>query len=578
MGACTPHTNDKPADLVVLNGRILTVDSEFSEAQAVAVRNGIFVAVGNNDDVESYIGDDTRVIDADGKTVIPGLIESHNHVSSVVSRELAAGVPFKQLGSIEEIQDWLRNRVQLTPKDEWISLPRVDVTRIREGRIPNSDELDEAAPDHPAVFVWQYADLQIQILNSAAMEAAGITADTPTPEGGKIVIGDDGKPTGRLENSGVLTRDYLRIHDYTEEEFKDGLERLLENYNAVGITSVHDAGANEDIYRIFDSMNESARLSVRATLTMRMNNLDGTIEGTQDAIHGFNLQYRDGNDRVRVGPLKFRMDGGALYGTAYMHEPYGERAFDLYGIDDPEYRGTPFFTPEEVENILYTGHNMGWQMSAHVTGDAGVDLILDAIEATNARFEDNDIHRFKFIHAYFANQEAAERVKRLNAGIDTQPAWYRMDADALLEALGEDRMSRFIGLQIWQDAGAMVTINSDHMQGYNPNTSLNPYNPFLTMYTAVTRHTTGGQVIGPDQRVSREDALRMMTADAAWFDYEETRKGSIEVGKFGDMAILSDDLMNCEEEAIKKIQSLITILDGKVVYESDESRLQVQRR
>ncbi len=572
---CAPQENVNPADLVVLNGHILTVDDHFSEAQAVAIRDGIFVAVGGNSDVEPYIGAGTRVIDADGHTIVPGLFESHNHFTSAVRRELRTGRPFQQLGSIAEIQKYLREQTEQTPEGEWILLPRVDVTRIAEGRIPNSAELDEAAPNHPAVFNWQYADRQIQILNSAALEAAGITANTPVPEGGSIPIGDDGHPTGRLENSGELVNRFLQRETFTEEEYRDGLVRMMNNYHKVGITSIHDAGTNDSDYRTLYSMKENGRLSARVTLTMRMRGLDGTVQGTEEAIRGFNLEYGEGDDRLKVGPLKFRLDGGILYGTAFMREPFGDRALEFYGLDDAEYRGTPFYTPEEVENIIATGHRMGWQMSSHVTGDAGVDRILDAIEAVNARF-DEPVQRYKVIHGYFAHEDTAERVARLGAGIDTQPAWYYLDGDALLEPLGEDRVARFMGLQTWLDGGAKVTINSDHMQGFDPNTSLNPYNPFLTMYVAVARRTTGGQVIGPENRVSRENALRMMTIDAAWFDYDENKRGSIEVGKLGDLAILTDNLMSVDEEAIKDILSIVTIVDGDIVYECEDNRLTMQ--
>ncbi|MEX0681160.1 MAG: amidohydrolase [Balneolales bacterium] len=579
MASCSQESNDNIADLIVVNGRILTVDQTFSDAEAVAIRDGIFIAVGSNDEVEPYIGTGTTVIDAAGKTVIPGLIETHTHATRVVSRELASGVPFEQLNSIEEIQNWLREQANQTPAGQWIRIPRAEVTRIREGRIPTSAELEEAAPDHPAVFIWQYADRQIQVLNPAAMAAADITADTQAPPGGRIVVDEYGEPIGRLEDSGILTERFLRQHEYSEEEYMNGLERLFGHYNRMGITSIHDNSTDEEAFRIFNIMQDEGRLNVRVTLTMRMEGLDGTVEGTESVIRNFNLQYREGNDWVRVGSLKFRMDGGILYGTAYMRDPFGETAFDLYGIDDPDYRGTPFFDPQEVENIIYAGHKSGWQISTHVTGDAGVDVILDAIESINHRLdEDQRIYRFRLIHAYFAHQDAADRIRKLGAGVDTQPAWYRMDADALVNALGDDRMQRFIGLDTWNRAGVKITINSDHMMGYDANTSLNPWNPFLTLYTAISRRTTGGEVIGPDQRISREDALRMMTIDAAWFDFSEDRRGSIEAGKLGDLAIISNDLMNCDEEEIADIRSLLTVVGGKIVYVAEQSGLFVQRR
>ena len=192
--ALTSAAAERPADLVVLNGKVVTVDAKFSTAEAAAVRDGVFVFVGSSADVRKHVGEKTRVIDAKGKTVIPGLIESHVHATGAARGE--ALQPFVQLGSIGEIQEWVRRQAKKTDKGEWIQAPRVDITRIKELRVPTRKELDDAAPDHPAVFNWQYADKQVQVLNSKALAAAGITRDTRAPGRGKVHTGDDGEPTG----------------------------------------------------------------------------------------------------------------------------------------------------------------------------------------------------------------------------------------------------------------------------------------------------------------------------------------------------------------------------------------------
>lgn len=567
IAACTDSPQEfSPADMVVLNGNILTVDNNFSTAEAFAIRDERFVAIGSDEEIENHIGDRTHVIDADGNTVIPGLIESHVHATSVVQREYATPHPFQQLGSIGEIQEWLRTEVERTPQEDWIRLPRVDVTRIQEGRIPNREELDRAAPDHPAVFIWQFANRQVQVLNSAALAAAGITASTTEPEGCLIEIGSNGEPSGVLENCSELTSDFLHTREIPEEKYHEDLSRLLGYYNEVGITSISERGSNPAGFRTYQQLKEQNRLPVRVNVTMYVQS-DGTVDDTEEAIRSLPVSYGEGDDWVRVGPLKLRIDGGILYGSAYMREPYGEDAIAFYGFNDPDHRGALLMSPNEIENRIRAGYNLDWQMSAHVTGDAGVDAVLDAVEAVQKELDDHN-RRFILIHAYFANQETAERAERLGAGIDTQPAWFYKDGDALAEVLSGERMNEFIGLQTWQNSDARVALNSDHMQGFDPDRSLNPYNPFLTMYTAITRKTEGGQVIAPEQRISREDALRMMTIDAAWFSFDEDIKGSIEVGKLGDFAILSDDFLTCDEEQIKEIRSLITVVGGNVVYEA----------
>ncbi len=337
----------------------------------------------------------------------------------------------------------------------------------------------------------------------------------------------------------------------------------------MGITSIGERGSNLEGYRAYQKLMEENRLPVRATVTISLES-DGSVEDTEEFIRSLPVDYGDGDDYVRVGPLKIRVDGGILYGSAFMRKPYGEEALSFYGFDDPDHRGELLISPEELDNLIHTGHRMGWQLSAHVTGDAGVDAVLDAVEASKKRLPDEEL-RFNLIHAYFVHPETAERAAALGVGVDTQPAWYYKDGDALADILHPDLMEKFIGLRNWQEGGATVAINSDHMYGFDPDDSLNPYNPFITMYTAITRQTEHGQVIGPSQQVSREDALRMMTINAAWMSFEEDRKGSIEVGKLGDLAILSDDLMSVDEEAIKDIRAVYTIVGGKVVHGPDGS-------
>jgi predicted amidohydrolase YtcJ len=554
---------EPPADIVVLNGKVLTVDAAFSRASAVAIKDGKFVAVGTDAQIRQRVGPATRTIDAQQQTVIPGLIESHVHATGASRGE--ANVPFQQLHSIAEIQDWVRQRAKALPPGSWIQLPRVDVTRIRERRIPNRADLDAAAPNNPAVFTWQYANKTVQALSSRAITAAGITRDTQPPAGGKIQLDAAGQPTGVIENSNALVLKFMPARELTDEQYHASLLKLLHRYNEIGITSITERNSNVAGYRTYEKLKGDGKLPLRVTVTIGLST-DGSVQSTEQAIARIPFKTGDGDDWVKVGPLKVGVDGGALYGTAYMREPYGPSAFSLYGISDPAYRGDLRISPEKLKNIIRTVHRSGWQMSSHVTGDAGVDAVLDAIEASNA---DSPVapRRYNLIHAYFPNEETAKRVARLGVVVDTQPAWFYKDGDALLDALGQKRMESFIGLQTWRKAGAKVALNADHMQGFDPDTSLNPYNPFRAMQTAITRRTEGGKVIGPQQKISREEALRMFTIDAAWMSFDETRKGSIEVGKFADLAILTGDFLATPEAELNKLRAKITIVGGRVMYE-----------
>jgi predicted amidohydrolase YtcJ len=253
-----------------------------------------------------------------------------------------------------------------------------------------------------------------------------------------------------------------------------------------------------------------------------------------------------------------------------MREPYGLSARAMYGVEDPGYRGFLTLTREQITDAVDVGHARGWQMAAHVTGNAGVDAVLDAFEHAQQTHPRQD-PRHTLIHAYFADPATARRVAALGVMLDTQPAWYYKDADALAPVLGSDRLAHFIGLRTWLDGGAAAAINTDHMFGLDADTAMNPFNPFLTMATAITRRTEGGAVVGAGERVSRVEALRLMTIDAARLSFDEKLTGSIEVGKLGDLAVLSDDLLTCPEDRIRSIRPRLTVIGGHVVYEASSA-------
>jgi predicted amidohydrolase YtcJ len=545
----------------LINGKVLTVDAGFRIAEAVAIRDGRFVLVGTSEQARALVGKATRVIDAEGRTVIPGLIDSHVHALGVAESE-ARGA-FRDLRTIGEIQAWVREKAASVREGQWIWTPRVFPTRLAERRLPTRAELDEAAPRHPVVVDAAYAFM----VNTAALQAAGIGPQTQAPPGGAIARDTQGRPTGLLRNAAGLLQKY-RSPEHPEQLLA-ALEDVHRHYNSVGITSVIERAADLPGYRAYEQLRAQGRQRVRATVTLLVSS-DGTVEATEAFIRSLPFRFGDGDDRLRVGPLKIIADGGILAGTAYMREPYGPGAASLYGIDDTAYRGLLTIVPENIRNIVRTGHRLGWQMCAHVTGDAGVDAVLDAFEAADADRSIRD-RRFTLIHAYFPNADAARRAAALGVAVDTQPAWYYKDADALLPALGERRLRPFIGLADWLRAGVKVALNTDHMFGLDPSASLNPYNPFLTMYVAVTRRTQSGQAIGPEQAVSRADALRMMTVNAAYLSFDETRKGSIEVGKLGDLVVLSDDYLTCPAERIKDIRAVVTVIGGEMVHDARPS-------
>lgn len=562
-GCTTPTTPTTPADLVVVNAKVVTVDAGFTLAEAVAVTDGRISAVlPAGADTTPHVGPDTRVIDARGRTVIPGLIDTHVHALGVAATE--ASTPFRNLTSIADIQAWVREQAAATPAGTWIFSPRLFPTRLAERRFPTRAELDAATTAHPVVVDGAYA----LMLNTAALAAANITRDTPDPAGGAIVRHADGTPTGLLRNVGAMLAAFQPSG--ARDVPLDGLEAVHREYLRVGITSIVERGANPDGWARYRTLAEQQRLHVRATVTFQLPR-PADADAVPGLIDALPVRPGEGDDRLKVGPLKILVDGGILAGTAYMREPYGPTAAALYGVDDPAYRGFLTVPPAVIQRVFAEGHARGWQMSAHVTGDAGVDAVLDAIEAAQAQPGTAATNRrHTLIHAYFPNPDTAARAARLGVLADTQPAWYYKDVDALLPALGEERLARFIGLRTWLDAGVRTSINTDHMFGLDGNVSMNPFNPFLTMYVAVTRRSEGGAVVGPGEAISREQALRLMTSEAAWFTFDEAHRGSIEVGKLGDLVILSDDLLTVPDARIRDVTAEVTIVGGAVVHEREQ--------
>ena len=559
-----------PADLAVLDARILTVDASFRTVAALAVRNGRFVAVGSNDEVRRHIGSTTRVIDGRGRTVVPGFIDTHVHALDVATAE--ATQPFVNLRSIEEVQNWLRKEAPRRPQGSWIWTPRAFPTRLREHRFPTRQELDAAAPDHPVVVDSAYAFS----LNTAALRAAGITRESPNPTGGAIVKDAAGEPTGLLRNAGALL---ARFRPTPAGIPLETLERVHQQYLAAGITSVIERGATVQGFETYRRLKDAGRLRVRATVTIRVPDA-ADASRVERFVQGLPFRFGEGDEWLKAGPLKIVADGGILIGTSFMRKPFGRGGRELYAIDNPADRGFLTLTPEQIAAAIGIIHRSGWQMVAHVTGDAGVDVVLDGIEAAQKQTPGarNNDRRHTVIHGYFANQDSASRAARLGVLVDTQPAWHYKDGTALAAALGADRLAHFIGLKTLRRAGVEVAINTDHMFGLDANDAMNPFNPLLTIYAATTRRTESGRVLGADEAVTRQEALRMMTSAAAKFSFDEKDRGSIETGKLGDFVVLNDHLLTVPAERLRTMRADMTVVAGRVAFDVEKPGAQADDR
>lgn len=545
-----------PADLVFLSGKILTVDARDSVRQALAIRGERLVAVGSDAEVSRFIGNQTQVIRLNGRTVVPGLIETHCH--AIGAGQAALTETYAELSSIAEVQDWIRRQAKTTPAGAWIRVPRNEITRIRERRHPTTAELDAACAMHPVIFTAATK----HALNSLGWQRLGLTRDSKSMPGIEIIRDDHGNPRLLKGGDGLLRKE-MPPRVYSTAETLAALRPVLRRYNEAGITGIFERASDADGYRLYRQLHERGELTVRVTVTFRQTMR--TAEQVEQYVRQLGLKPREGDDWVKAGPLKITVDGGIHWGSTHLSEPYGEKRARFYALSDPNYRGNLLYTVEQMQEVFRTGQRLGWQMGCHITGDAGVDRVLDALEAANANMPVTD-RRFTLIHAYFPTPQSVQRARRLGACVDTQPYLYYRDSDTLAEIYGPRWAEQLIGVGDWFHGGVPVAINADHMVGLDPDHAMNSFNPFLALYITVSRKNDHGRIYGGRQKLTRLEALRCVTANAAYLSFDEQKTGSLEAGKLADLVVLDRDYLTCPEEEIRLIKPVRTVVGGKTVH------------
>jgi predicted amidohydrolase YtcJ len=547
------------ADLILHSGKIVTVDEGFSLRQAVAIKAGKITATGTDQAVMAERGPNTRLIDLRGRTVLPGLFDSHVHALEAGLSEFRAPLP--PLDSFAAVQSYLREKAKNTPKGDWIVVPRTFPTRLREMQMPTREVLD-VLTEHPVVFDASY----VVIANSLALKISGITRDTPDPPGGEIVKDKNGEPNGILKNAaGLLKQRRSTAGNFTETEKLQALEDQLKRYIAAGLTSVNDRAVNTEQIALYQKLKQHSRLPIRVALTWRPEASRPTEELVR-TINSFPNVTNQGDDWLKFAAFKLTLDGGMTIGTAYQRYPYGPFGKQLYGKTNPDDRGQLFIPPEKLLAVMRVARNRGWQLTTHDQGGGAVDVWLDTLAALDRERPIRDSRSF-VMHASFQSPEAIARMKKMGILADTQSQWLYHDGPALEKVFGREGMRYFFPLRSYLDAGILVAAGSDHMIGHDKNKAVNPYNPFLSMWIEIVRKTDRGEILVPQERITRAEALKTHTIWGAYIQFSEKSKGSIETGKLADMVVIDRDFLTCPEDQIKDIQPVTTILEGKIVYE-----------
>ncbi|MFC1713498.1 amidohydrolase [Candidatus Poribacteria bacterium] len=542
--ACASHSLGKEmsADLVVLNANIITIDARKPRAEALAVKDGRFIAIGTTSEIRQLVGKETKVIDAQGKTVTPGFYDAHMHPGPIYNYEsLHSRVDLspKSVKTIDDVIDALRKKSSITPKGQWVRGSRYQDTKL--GRHPTRWDLDKASTDHPIRI--GHSSGHVSVVNSVVLEMAGITRDTPDPPGGGFDRNEDGEPNGvcREGAGSMAARAVPDLPPVTREEKLEGILRCYNNFLSKGITSIADASVSPSDIRLYqDALKAGQPVRIYMMVSHRY----------FPELKKLGLRTGFGSDRLKIGPIKV-FHGNSLSGqTCWLYKPYADRP-DYYGIP-------PARSQEKLDELIFEIHKAGFQVAIHSNGDREIDMVLNAFEKALSKLP-RENHRHRIEHCSVVTPDILERIKDL--GIVVALHSYVYEHGDKMEAYGEQRWDMMHANGSALKLGIPVAGNSDY--------GVSAADPVLRIQSMVTRRTAEGKIYGAKQRISVEDAIRIWTLGSAYACFEEEIKGSIETGKLADFVILSDDPTEVPHDSIKDILVEKTLISGKVEYERE---------
>ena len=532
-----------PADLIIRDAHIVTVDPRFSIARAAAVRDGRFIAVGSDAEVLKTAGPDTHVVDLHGKTVLPGFNDTHVHLTA--GEDLPVQVDLTHIRSIRDIQAKIAARAKQVKPGEWIVGTRGWWEyQLAEGRLPTRADLDAAAPRNPVAIPGPH----YVIVNSRALRLAGVTRDTPDPQGGQVYKDWSGEPTGLLmDNAGRFVRKF--IPHPSEAQKEAGVERVLALVNSHGLTSAGDPSGSPDDAALFRKLRDRGQLTVRVDFAYNVDPAE-PLDKAEAELKALPKPGSDGDGMFRSDEIgETGLDGAEL--TALLEHDYPGK---------PGYRGLQKVPTDQFEKFAALVAKYGYRLRPHAVGDAAIDEALDAFEHANKETPITG-KRWMIDHAFLLGPEHYERVKRLGLIINSQYMHnYELGA-LILKAWKRPLADRSEPYAEWLKNGIMFAGGSDGPISYYAE-------PLLEIYGEVTRDTQWGGRLGPDQGISRADAIRSVTINGAYTTFEEKEKGSIEPGKYADFVVLSDDILKVPAEKIRDLKVLTTVLGGRAVYRS----------
>lgn len=538
IAACSPPAPD-PADLIVRNGLVHTLDDQLGTVAALAIRGGRVVAAGPDDEIVRHRATGTVVIDLGGRAVVPGLTDNHFHALGG-----GPGVDLSGARTMAEVLGAISARAADTePGGLVVTNSNWHEGQLAEQRLPLRDDLDRAVPAHAVVVVRGGHEF---ILNSAALERFGIGEDAVSPPGGRIGRYGDGRLNGELVDR---AKDPVRLP--AAEEEGDPAERLLGQLaamSALGVTSLRIPGGSPQQFALYRQLAEEDRLPVRIEFLFRVRGV--APEDVRTTVESWGAAPGFSTGLLSVGGVKLGVDGG--FEGGWMREPY----------EEPWGRGGTFFGLQTMPTDVFHGvvrelNDLGRRVATHAVGDAAIDLVLDAYEEADARRPIGE-RRWTIEHGFIPAPDQFERMRRLGLTVTAQHHLY-VAAPSLVDYWGAARAALTTPVGLYVAERVPVSLGTD--------SPVIPHNPWHVLYHFTTRGTISTGTMGAEYAVTREQALRLMTLGYAYQVFAESERGTLAPGMAADLAVLSDDYMAVAEDRMGDIVAVVTVVDGRIVHD-----------
>lgn len=538
--ANTAPAGDTPgADLVLTHGNIYTVDEHLGRVEAIALSQGKIAAVGTAEEIQHWVGPHTKVIDLEGKFVMPGFNDAHVHFASAGQGILNVNVEGTR--SIVEFQERIRARLGEFQPGEWVTGRGWDHSLWKENRVPTKANLDAISTEHPMLF--NRVDGHSAVANSLALKQAGVTRDTPDPEGGEIVRDATGEPTGWLKETAIDLVARL-IPEPSRERRKRGLLLAMQDAARWGVTSIQDNSTWEDFLAL-QELKDEGKLTLRVTEWL-------PFDAPLDELKRMQREGGTTDPWLKTGALKAITDGSGGSLSAAMLEPFANA---------PDNRGILRYDPEQLKKMVVDRDAAGFQIALHAIGDRANRVSLDAFEAAK-KINQRRNTRHRIEHAQFVHRNDFPRFRELGVIASMQPCHLLSDLRWAPTILGPERSYEAYAWDTFQKGGAVLAFGTDY--------AVEPLNPFRGLYAALTREFEAGGPPGgwvPAEKLTIAEAIRAYTVGSAYAEFEEHRKGTLTPGKFADLIVLSQDITQVPARALLHTEVLLTIVGGKIVYE-----------